>query len=64
MTMSKVFLFLVLVLILTILFPICVIWSLNTLFGLTIQATLETWASIVILGMFLNGGVIGSTGKK
>lgn len=34
--------------------PILTIWALNTLFKLTIPYTLDTWASVVILGGFLN----------
>ena len=34
--------------------PLLYIWSLNTLFGLTIAYNIETWASIVLLQMFFH----------
>jgi hypothetical protein len=38
--------------------PILTIWALNTLFPvLAIPLTLETWASVVLLGAFLKGSV-------
>jgi len=35
--------------------PIFAIWSVNTLFGLSIPVTLKTWASAFFLGVFLRG---------
>jgi len=40
---------LLLVLLLVIGMPVAVIWSVNTLFGLTIPFTLQTWLATVIL---------------
>ena len=40
---------LLLVLLLVIGMPVAVIWSVNTLFGLTIPLTLQTWLATVIL---------------
>jgi hypothetical protein len=38
--------------------PILTIWALNTLFPvLAIPFTIETWASVVLLGAFLKGSV-------
>lgn len=34
--------------------PLLVIQALNTLFGLSIPYTFETWSSVVIIHMFLN----------
>lgn len=34
--------------------PLLYIWALNTLFGLTIAYTIETWAAIVLLQMFFH----------
>jgi hypothetical protein len=34
--------------------PLLYIWSLNTLFGLTIAYNIETWAAIVLLQMFFH----------
>lgn len=48
----------VLALILVILFvcgPIFTIWSLNTIFGLQIPVTFQTWASIVWLMTVMHG---------
>lgn len=44
-----------LVLALIIVGPLLTIWSLNTLFGLTIAYTLKTWFAAMVLG-----GIIGS----
>ena len=62
--MSKVFLWLIILVAVAALGPLCVIWSLNTLFAFTIPFTLETWSAVIILGMFLKGdGVKFNNGK-
>ena len=38
-----------------VLFPFAAIWSVNTLFGLTIPTNFDTWCSVVVLGMFFRG---------
>jgi hypothetical protein len=43
-------------------FPFLVIWALNTLFGLTIAYTIETWSAVVLLQMFFKN-VIEIKGK-
>ncbi|MCX8482007.1 MAG: hypothetical protein ORN50_00385 [Crocinitomicaceae bacterium] len=53
--MSKVLLWLVLLVAVAVLFPFLTIWSLNTLFGLAIPFTIDTWAAVILLGMFLKG---------
>jgi len=64
MKMSKVFLWLIILIAVAALGPLCVIWSLNTLFAFTIPFTLETWSAVIILGMFLKGdGVKFNNGK-
>jgi hypothetical protein len=41
-----------------ILFPIAVIWSLNTLFPvLNIPVTLDTWLATLLLGLFIRSTV-------
>jgi hypothetical protein len=41
-----------------ILFPIAVIWSLNTLFPvLNIPVTLDTWLATLLLGLFIRSSV-------
>lgn len=38
--------------------PLLTIWALNTLFPvLAIQYTLETWAAIVLMGMFFRANI-------
>lgn len=44
-----------LVIIIVILGPLGVIWSLNTLFGLTIPFTLNTWAASACLSIIIHG---------
>lgn len=34
--------------------PVLYIWAVNTLFGLTIAYSLETWAAVVLLQMFFH----------
>jgi len=43
-------------------FPFLVIWALNTLFGLTIAYTIETWSAVMLLQMFFKN-VIEIKGK-
>jgi hypothetical protein len=43
--------------------PLAAIWSLNTLFGLSIAYTLKTWAAALVLAWVI-GGTNKSTGKK
>ena len=62
--MSKILLWLIILVAVAALGPLLVIWSLNTLFALTIPFTLETWSAVIILGMFLKGdGVKFNNGK-
>lgn len=53
--MSKLFLWLILLIAVAVLFPFLTIWSLNTLFGLAIPFSIDTWAAVILLGMFLKG---------
>ena len=53
--MSKLLLWLVLLIAITTLFPLLTIWSLNTLCALNIPFTLDTWAAVILLGMFIKG---------
>ena len=47
-----------LVILLLIFGPLLTIWSLNTLFpALAIPYTMETWAAIVLMGMWVRGTV-------
>lgn len=43
------------IILLIVLAPICLIWSLNTLFGLTIAFTFKTWAAAFIVSMVVGG---------
>jgi hypothetical protein len=64
MKMSKILLWLIILVAVAAIGPLCVIWSLNTLFAFTIPFTLETWSAVIILGMFLKGdGVKFNNGK-
>ena len=36
--------------------PLATIWAVNTLFGLTIPWTFDTWCAVLILGAFFNRG--------
>lgn len=38
--------------------PFASIWSLNTLFALSIEYTFDTWAAALILGSVVGGGFI------
>jgi hypothetical protein len=44
----------VLILLAIIFFPFAVIWSLNTLFGLSIGYTFWTWLAVVVLSSIIN----------
>jgi hypothetical protein len=64
MKMNKILLWLIILVAVAAIGPLCVIWSLNTLFAFTIPFTLETWSAVIILGMFLKGdGVKFNNGK-
>jgi len=64
MKMNKILLWLIILVAVAALGPLLVIWSLNTLFALTIPFTIETWSAVIILGMFLKGdGVKFNNGK-
>ena len=43
------------IILLIVLVPICLIWSLNTLFGLTIAFTFKTWTAAFIVSMIVGG---------
>ena len=45
----------VLLLLYFIFFPLCVAWSLNQLFNLTIPYTFDTWVAVTILNGFFHG---------
>ena len=61
---TKLILALLLVLALVIFAPIATNWALNILFPiLAIPVTLETWAAVVLLGMFLKPNSFGVTKK-
>ncbi len=44
--------------------PICTIWAVNTLFGLSIPYTLETWAAALWIGGVVGGSSYASSSKK
>ncbi len=46
-----------------IIFPFLFIWAINTLFGLTIAYTLETWSAMVLMQIFF-GTTLSFRGKK
>lgn len=56
--MIKILMYVLLIGVLVVLMPFAAIWSLNTLFGLTIPFTFDTWCASIIL----SGVVGGSTG--
>lgn len=56
--MMKIFLYVVVIGLMLVLMPFAGIWSLNTLFGLTIPFNFDTWCASIIL----SGIVGGSTG--
>jgi hypothetical protein len=47
-----------------ILYPIAVIWALNTVFGLSIKYTVWSWFGVLILHIFFQGNAIISFNKK
>jgi len=53
----------VIVIAIVVLMPFATIWSINTLFGLTIPFTLDTWLASLILGSVV-GGTTGLSFKK
>ncbi len=57
--MLKVITVIALVIFLLVIGPFLIIWSWNTLFGsaLMIPYSLDTWASVVLLGAFLRANV-------
>jgi hypothetical protein len=59
------FIFIISFVILVIVFaPIAGIWSLNTLFGLTIPVTFDTWLAAFFLSAVFGGGVGVASRKK
>jgi hypothetical protein len=46
-----------------VIFPFLFIWAINTLFGLTIAYTLETWSAMVLMQIFF-GTTLSFRGKK
>ena len=59
------FIFIISFVILVIIFaPIAGIWSLNTLFGLTIPVTFDTWMAAFFLSAVFGGGVGVVSRKK
>ena len=44
--------------------PLATIWSINTLFTLTIPYTLETWGAVVWLTMVTFGNVVSTIRAK
>jgi len=62
--MLKLVLLLVFIFALAILSPIGGIWSLNTLFGLGIPYTFQTWAAaLFLIGVFSNGATKAALDK-
>lgn len=59
------FMFIISFVILVLIFaPIVGIWSLNTLFGLAIPITFDTWIAAFVLSVILGSPRIGYQGKK
>lgn len=44
--------------------PFVTIWSLNTLFGLSIDYTFWTWLAVVWLSLVTFGSIVSSTQKR
>ena len=62
--MSKVSLFLILVVLLVVVGPLLTIWALNTLFPvLAIPYSVETWFATVIIGGIIRGDGVSFKGK-
>jgi len=58
MSMIKIILALVFIAALAVLSPFLLIWSMNTLFPvLSIPYTIETWASVIILQVFVKASI-------
>lgn len=56
--MDKLLFWLILVVVLVAIGPLFTIWALNTLFPvLNIPYSLDTWAAVVLLGMFFRANV-------
>lgn len=55
MTGTKILMVVGLFLILVVLMPYAAIWSLNTLFALTIPFTFDTWCAAVVLSGIVSG---------
>lgn len=47
----------VIIVAIAVIFPLLIIWSVNTLFALTIPYTLETWSAVVLLQMFFKTSI-------
>lgn len=54
--MVKLFVVLAFALLIVIFAPLASIWSMNTLFGLNIAYTFDTWMASFILGSIVSGG--------
>ncbi len=52
-----------LIIAIAVIFPFLFIWAINTLFGLTIAYTLETWSAMVLMQIFF-GTTLSFRGKK
>ena len=48
---------LLVVIAIAVVFPFLFIWSVNTLFALTIPYTLETWSAVVLLQIFFKSEI-------
>jgi len=58
MTVGKILLLVVLAVVLVLLAPLAVVWSLNILFpALTIPYTVETWLAVVVLASAIRANV-------
>jgi len=55
MSGTKILMFVVLALVAIVLMPFAAIWSLNTLFALTIPFTFDTWCAAVVLSGIVSG---------
>jgi hypothetical protein len=47
----------IIVIALVVLMPFAYIWAVNTLFGLTIETSFETWCAVIILQMFFHNNI-------
>ena len=55
MTATKILLIVGFILLLIVIMPYAAIWSLNTLFALTIPFTFDTWCAAVVLSGVVSG---------